>query len=70
MPVLYVYGAQDAMIPAAALHPDQTPVTVAQRARDALPDLVVRELPDAGHTPHHDAPEAFDSHLRAFLDAH
>lgn len=67
VPTLYVYGAKDQMIPATALHPDLTPAKVAAEAARLIPDLRVVELTDAGHTPHHDAPEAFDRALLTFI---
>ena len=70
VPVAYVYGTQDMMIPARAVHPDQTPASIAKRAQDAIPGVSVHALDGAGHTPHHDAPEAFDAVLREFLEAH
>lgn len=67
VPVLYVYGSQDRMIPAVALHPGLNPESVAADAASAIPDLQVVRLEGAGHTPHHDQPEAFDAALRGFV---
>jgi len=70
VPVLYVHGSNDLMIPARAVHPDQSPASIAAAAQAAVPDLRLVTLEGAGHTPHHDDPEGFDAALTAFIEAH
>jgi pimeloyl-ACP methyl ester carboxylesterase len=44
--------------------------TAARRMAERLPDATVRLVPDAGHAPQLEAPAAFRSLLREFLDQH
>jgi pimeloyl-ACP methyl ester carboxylesterase len=67
MPTLVVFGEADVMIPNRALHPGATVQGIADEARAAIPDVEVVLIPGAGHTPHHDEPEAFTLALRRFL---
>lgn len=68
-PVLVLFGAGDKLIPNRYLHPDQTPQTMADVARDALPNATVRLVDDAGHLLMVERPDAFREHVRTFLDS-
>lgn len=59
LPVLLVWGAQDRF----------TPLVHAQRALRMLPDARLSVIPDAGHSPNWETPEALLSALHAFLPA-
>ena len=56
-PALVIWGAHDPYLP----------VEYAERQRDALPSAEVVVLPDSGHWPHHDDPDAVRSQLTGFL---
>lgn len=67
LPTLILFGAGDKLIPNRFLHPDQTPASVAEDARQALPDADVRLIDDAGHLLMLERPAVFESALRDFL---
>ncbi|MFK7927101.1 MAG: alpha/beta fold hydrolase [Myxococcota bacterium] len=69
MPVHYVYGTDDKMIPAAALHPTLTPKSIADDAKSAVAQSRITPVAGAGHTPHHDDPAAFDDAFLAFIQS-
>jgi len=58
-PAMIVWGMRDS-----AFKPHQL-----AKWREALPHAQVVELPNAGHWPHEEEPEAFESALRSFLTA-
>jgi pimeloyl-ACP methyl ester carboxylesterase len=66
MPTLVVYGTDDRMIPNPAFTGGRSRA-IAQRGVDALPDARLVMIPGAGHTVHHDAPEAFNQAVLSFL---
>ena len=66
MPTLLVFGTDDRMIPNPAFTGGRTR-SVAQKGADALPDAKLVMIPGAGHTVHHDAPEAFNQAVLSFL---
>jgi haloalkane dehalogenase len=59
VPTLLLWGMKDRALPPRLL----------PRWRQALPTAEVIELPDAGHWPHEEAPQAVLTHLRRFLGA-
>lgn len=66
-PALVVFGTHDKMIPNAVFNGGRT-VSVAKRGVDALPNAELVMVPRAGHTVHHDAPDAFNSATVRFLE--
>lgn len=58
-PALVVWGAHDRFLP----------VVQAERQRLSFPSAEVVVLPDSGHYPHHDAPQAFGDKVLPFLSA-
>jgi pimeloyl-ACP methyl ester carboxylesterase len=67
VPTLIVYGTHDALIPNPIFHGGRTR-GIAEYGRDHLPNAELVMLPGAGHGVQHDAPEAFNDALRAFLE--
>jgi pimeloyl-ACP methyl ester carboxylesterase len=73
MPVLLIYGARDRTAPGkAAARPGLAGTLgdfpkLARAAAAAMPDARVIEVPDVGHIPHLEAPEAFEAALGDFL---
>ena len=65
-PTLMVFGTADALIPS-PLHPTETPASIAERGAAAIPGARLSMIEGAGHTPHHDAPAAFDAVVASFL---
>ncbi len=57
VPTLVLWGAHDVYLP----------VAQAVRQRDAFPGARIVVLPDSGHWPHGDDPDAVERHLIAFL---
>ena len=57
-PALVLWGAYDPFLP----------VAFAERQREAFPGAEVVVLPDSGHWPYVDDPDAFTSRLTAFLE--
>lgn len=66
LPTLIVYGTDDRMIPNPILNGGRTR-TIASQAQKAIAGSELVMIPGAGHTVHHDAPEAFNSAVSAFL---
>lgn len=66
VPTLIVFGTADAMIPNPVFTGGRTK-TIAERGLQAIPDARLVMVTGAGHTVHHDAPEAFDDAMDAFL---
>jgi pimeloyl-ACP methyl ester carboxylesterase len=65
-PTLVVFGTADRMIPNPVFNGGTTR-SVARIAEERIPGARVVLLPGAGHTVHHDAPEAFNAALQEFL---
>lgn len=68
VPTLVVYGTDDRMIPNPILHGGRTE-EIARQAERAIPGVKVVRVPGAGHTVHHDAPDAFHAAADPFLAA-
>ncbi len=66
VPTLIVYGTHDRMIPNPVLHGGRTRA-VAEAGQRAIPGAELEMIPGAGHTVHHDAPEAFNAAVDRFL---
>lgn len=66
VPTLVVYGAADHLIPNPILHGGRTRHIAAIAGRE-IPGARVEVLAGAGHGVQHDAPQAFDAAVRAFL---
>jgi pimeloyl-ACP methyl ester carboxylesterase len=66
VPTLIVFGTDDRMIPNPILTGGR-PRHIAQQGQRAIPGAEVVMLQGAGHTVHHDAPEAFNETVAAFL---
>lgn len=66
VPTLLIYGTDDKMIPNPLLHGGRTRA-IAEFGRDAIPGAQLEMIPGAGHTVHHDAPQAFNRAVAAFL---
>jgi pimeloyl-ACP methyl ester carboxylesterase len=69
VPTLIVFGTNDALIPNPIFNGGRT-VDVARRGHDAIPGSELVMIPGAGHTVHHDAPEAFNAAILDFLSRH
>jgi pimeloyl-ACP methyl ester carboxylesterase len=65
-PTLIVFGTRDGLIPNPIFNGGRTK-TVAEQGADAIAGAKLVMIPGAGHTVHHDAPEAFNEALHAFL---
>jgi 3-oxoadipate enol-lactonase len=57
VPTLVVVGEEDTL----------TPPAEAQRINSAIPDARLVQIPEAGHLPNMENPDAFNEALRAFL---
>lgn len=66
VPTLIVFGTRDHMIPNPIFNGGRTR-TVAQEGQRAISGSELVMIPRAGHTVHHDAPEAFNRALAEFL---
>jgi pimeloyl-ACP methyl ester carboxylesterase len=66
MPTLVVFGTADRMIPNPIFTGGSTR-SIARIAEERIRDAKVVLIPGAGHTVHHDAPEAFNRALEEFL---
>ncbi|MCB9689430.1 MAG: alpha/beta hydrolase [Alphaproteobacteria bacterium] len=66
VPTLVIYGSDDRMIPNPILNGGRTS-TIARQAQQAIPGSQIVMVPKAGHTVHHDDPEAFNTAVEAFL---
>lgn len=66
VPTLIVYGTDDHLIPNPIFHGGRTR-TVANYGEEHLPNAQLVMIPGAGHGVQHDAPEAFDAVMTAFL---
>lgn len=66
VPTLLVFGTDDRMIPN-PIFTGGTTRAVAEAGRDAIPGAELVLLPGAGHTVHHDAPDAFNRAVSEFL---
>lgn len=69
-PVLLIFGDEDKLIPNRYLHPDQSTQSIAQQARQALPNSQLVMLPAAGHLLQFEQPEAFNKAVLEFLKKH
>ncbi|MDP2311811.1 MAG: alpha/beta hydrolase [Pseudomonadota bacterium] len=65
-PTLVIFGTADRMIPNPVFNGGSTRA-VARVAETRIPNAKVVLIPGAGHTVHHDAPEAFNAALQEFL---
>lgn len=65
-PTLLVFGTDDRMIPNALFTGGRT-AAIAKAGAAAIPDVKLVMLPRAGHTVHHDDPDAFNAAVRDFL---
>lgn len=65
-PTLIVFGTDDKMIPNPLLHGGRTR-PIGELGRDTIPNAQLEMIEGAGHTVHHDAPEAFNRAVDAFL---
>ena len=65
-PTLIVYGTDDKMIPNPVFNGGATR-DIARQASAAIPGSRLVMLPGAGHTVHHDAPQAFNRAVEEFL---
>jgi pimeloyl-ACP methyl ester carboxylesterase len=65
-PTLIVFGTDDRMIPNPLLHGGRTRA-IAEAGAAAIPGAELVMLPGAGHTAHHDAPDAFHAAVDDFL---
>ncbi|PEN12255.1 hypothetical protein CRI94_14550 [Longibacter salinarum] len=68
VPTLVLFGAGDKLIPNRYLHPEQSPQSIADSAKAAMPDARVEVVEDAGHLIMIERPERFDELLRSMLD--
>jgi pimeloyl-ACP methyl ester carboxylesterase len=68
VPTLIIYGTDDRMIPNPVFNGGRTR-TIAEAGRDAIPGAELVMIPGAGHTVHHDAPEAWNTAVDEFLAA-
>jgi len=66
VPTLIVFGTHDHMIPNPVFDGGRT-AAVAAWGRDHIPGAELVMIDGAGHTVHHDAPEAFNDAVDAFL---
>lgn len=66
VPTLVVFGTDDHMIPNPVFNGGRTR-TVAERGVARIPGAQLTLVPGAGHTVHHDAPEAFNAAVERFL---
>ena len=57
IPTVFAVGEDDVL----------TPPDVARRMACEVPGANVQVIPGAGHTVHHDAPDAFNAEVSAFL---
>jgi len=69
LPMLVLFGAGDKLIPNRFLHPEESPETIADAARSAMPDAQVELVENAGHLVMIERPDVFETHLRSFLPA-
>ncbi|MCB9766233.1 MAG: alpha/beta hydrolase [Alphaproteobacteria bacterium] len=67
VPTLLVFGTRDHMIPNPIFNGGRTRA-VAQEGQRRIPDAQLVMIPRAGHTVHHDAPEAFNAAVKTFLE--
>jgi pimeloyl-ACP methyl ester carboxylesterase len=65
---LVLFGAGDKLIPNPFLHPNQTTASVAEEAREALPNATVELVDDAGHLLMLEQPAVFHENLRNWLN--
>lgn len=66
VPTLIVYGSDDRMIPNPVFTGGRT-AAIARKGHAAIAGSELVMIPGAGHTVHHDAPEAFNDAVAAFL---
>jgi pimeloyl-ACP methyl ester carboxylesterase len=66
VPTLVVFGTADRMIPNPIFTGGATR-SIARVAEERIPGARVVMIPGAGHTVHHDAPDAFNTALKEFL---
>ena len=59
VPTLLLWGEAD----------QRSPIEVAERFRDAIPDAELRIIPAAGHVSNMEQPDLFTSHVRRFLSS-
>ena len=67
VPTLVVYGTDDRMIPNPIVNGGRTS-TIGRQAQAAIPGSELVMVPGAGHTVHHDDPDAFNTAAASFLD--
>jgi len=67
VPTFVMFGAGDKLIPNRFLHPEQSPASVADSARAAIPDARVDVVDEAGHLIMIERPDRFEALLRSAL---
>lgn len=67
VPTLIVFGTADHMIPNPVFNGGRT-ASVAEAGHAAIAGSELLLIPRAGHTVHHDAPDAFNAAMTAFLE--
>lgn len=68
IPVLMVFGRQDALIPNTTLHPGLTLDSLLGQARAAIPGLQIELVDPAGHLVQFERPDAVNPLILQFLD--
>ncbi len=68
LPVLVVFGEEDALIPNRYLHPDLTTQQIGEKATEALPQGRLMMIPECGHFVPWDGAEALGAAMTSFLN--
>lgn len=67
MPVLIIFGKEDAMIPNKMIHPTETTEKIAKKSAAIIPDSELHILPNAGHFVQLEAAEECNNLMMKFL---